>query len=366
MSGPVGVAVVGAGDISRQYLANLTAFPDLVVRGIADLDEAAAASRAAEFGVPASGGVDAVLADLEVEIVVNLTVPAAHAEVALAAIAAGKHVWNEKPLTVDRAGGEQLLAAGEQAGVRVGCAPDTILGAGLQTARRMIERGEIGTPLTALSRFEVPGPDGWHPNPAFFYQPGGGPLLDMGPYYVAALVQAFGPVARVAATGVRSRDERVVGRGPLAGTAFGVAVPTHVAVLAQFEGGASSQSTFSFQAPSEREPLLEIAGTQATMRLPDPNHFDGEVQLMAAGKTTWTAHPVSGATDGRGIGVLDMARALRSGAPHRADGRLGLHVLDTLLAAEESITTGTFVEVASTVAVPAPLDADWDPRAATL
>jgi len=228
-SGPVGVGVIGAGVISKQYLDNLTVFPDLKVHVIADLFEDVAAARAKEYGIAQSSGVDAALNHPDVEIVVNLTIPAAHVEVATAAVNAGKHVWTEKPFSLDRESGLGLLKAADAAGMRLGCAPDTFLGAGLQTARRIIERGDIGTPLTAMTMFQTPGPESWHPNPAFLFQHGAGPLFDMGPYYLTALVQTFGSVRRVAAVGSKAKHVRVIGSGPKAGEEFTVEVQWHVA-----------------------------------------------------------------------------------------------------------------------------------------
>ncbi|MES2094568.1 MAG: Gfo/Idh/MocA family oxidoreductase [Actinomycetota bacterium] len=366
MSGPIGVGLIGAGTISRQYLENLTSFPDIVVHSIGDVYEPVAKERAAEFGIETWGGVDATLGHPDVEIVINLTVPAAHVEVALAAIAAGKHVWSEKPFSLDRASGLALIAAAEQAGVRLGSAPDTFLGAGLQTARRMIERGDIGVPLTALTLMQSPGPESWHPNPAFLFQEGAGPLFDVGPYYLTALVQTFGSVRRVAALGAKSRDTRVIGSGPRAGERFDVTVPSHVSALAEFEGGQSSQSIFSFDSPMDRHGFVEVSGTEGTMSLPDPNNFDGEIRVKHRGDAEWTSCPALGSTSSRGAGVLEMGRAIRADRPHRATGELAYHVLDTMVSISESIETHSFVEVASSVALVPALPQDWDPTAATL
>ena len=199
-TGPVGIGIVGAGTISDTYLENLTSFPDTTVVAVADLVPEAARRKAEQFGVPRFGAVEALLADEEVDIVVNLTTPNAHAEIAGRAVRAGKHVWNEKPLTLDRASAQALLRAAEAAGVQVGGAPDTFLGPGLQHARRLVEQGVIGTPLTALVLMQNPGPESWHPNPAFLFATGAGPLFDLGPYYLTDLSQVLGPVAQVAAT----------------------------------------------------------------------------------------------------------------------------------------------------------------------
>jgi predicted dehydrogenase len=365
-TGPVGVGIIGAGVISKEYLDNLTSFPDVKVVAIGDLFEETAAARAAEYGVPVHGGVDAVLDDPDVEIVINLTIPAAHVEVATRAVNAGKHVWSEKPFSLDRESGLGLLKAADAAGMRLGCAPDTFLGAGLQTARRMIERGDIGVPLTALTLMQSPGPESWHPNPAFLFQDGAGPLFDIGPYYLTTLVQTFGSIRRVAAFGSKSRETRIIGSGPKAGEEFAVTVPTHVSSILEFEGGESAQSIFSFDSPLKRAGFVEITGTEATIAFPDPNRFDGEVRICAAGSDDWTTVPSIGSTASRGTGVLEMARAIRAGRPHRAQGELAFHVLDTMASIAESIDSRAFVDVESSAASVPALPEDWDPTAATL
>lgn len=365
-TGPVGVAVIGAGNISKQYLDSLTSFPDVKVHIIADLFQDAAAARAAEYGIASSGGVEDALNHPDVEIVVNLTIPAAHVEVATAAVRAGKHVWTEKPFSLDRESGRALLEEAKAAGVRLGCAPDTFLGAGLQTARRLIDAGEIGTPLTATTLFQSPGPESWHPNPAFLFQVGAGPLFDMGPYYLSALVQTFGSIAKVGALGSKAFEQRTVGSGPKAGEVFDVEVPTHVSAIAQFESGASSNSTFSFEAAKARVGFVEISGTEGVISLPDPNNFDGEVKICKTGQEDWTSVPAEGAANGRGMGVVDMARSIRAGVPHRVPGELAFHVVDAMVSIYESIDSGQFVDVTSSAPVSASLPIDWDPTEATL
>lgn len=365
-AGPVGVAVVGCGTISTQYLDNLTAFGDVRVVACADLDTARARETAQRYGIPVVGDTAEVVAHPDVEIVVNLTVPAIHTEVAHAAIAAGRHVYSEKPLALAREDGAALLAAADAAGVRVANAPDTFLGAGLQTAYRMIAEGAIGTPLTALTLMQSPGPESWHPNPAFLFQRGAGPLFDIGPYYLTTLVGAFGPARSVAAVGRRARDSRTVGSGPLAGTAFDVEVPTHVATLLDFAGGQAATSVLSFDSPLSRAGFVELTGTEATMALPDPNTFTGTIRLRRAGEDEWTSVPAKGPDTGRGLGVLDLARSLRAGTPHRASGELALHVLDLMVAIAESAETSAFVPVRTGCAAPALLPTDFDPYAATL
>lgn len=366
MSGPVGVGLIGAGTISDQYLTQLTSYPDLAVRFVADLVPERARAQADRYGVPATGTVEELLARDDVEVAVNLTLPAAHAAVSSAALAAGKHVWSEKPLATDLAAGAALVEQAEAAGLRLGCAPDTVLGPGLQLARRMIERGDIGRPLTAAATMQYAGPHRWHPAPDFLYQAGGGPLLDIGPYYLTALTQLLGPVTRVAARGAGAGPTRVIGRGPRAGETFEVTVPTYVTAIYDFAGGAVGQLTLSFDSPLTRVGELEVAGTAATLAVPDPNLFTGDVRTAGPGETGWTAVPVTGVPGGRGLGVLDLARGLRTGAPHRATGRIGLHVLEAMLATAASVESARFVEVGSRFEAVPPLPADFDPTRRTL
>ncbi len=369
-SGRVGVGVIGAGVISQQYLENLTRAADVSVVMVADLDTDRAAARAAEYGVPASGTVAELLARDDIEIVVNLTIPAAHVPVALDALAAGKHVWSEKPFALDLASGRALLDEAHRSGLRVACAPDTVLGAGIQTGRRLIEAGVIGEPLTALTLFQVSGPEAWHPSPEFLYARGGGPLFDMGPYYLSTLVQLLGPAARVVARGSQARASRVIGSGPRAGTAFPVEVPTHVAALIDFENGTTAQSTFSFQSSRPRVGVVEIAGTEGTLSLPDPNMFDGDLRIWRDGMFEESDAEVvtaTGSTFSRGAGVVELARAIRAGRPERASGEFAFHVLDLMVSLQQSAETdGGAVDIASTVAVPPALPEDWDPTASTL
>jgi predicted dehydrogenase len=363
--GPVGVAIIGAGNISTQYLKGLTSFPDVRLLALTDLDLDRAAAVGEPFGVPTGLGVAEVLATPEVELVVNLTPPAAHASVALAALEAGKHVYGEKPLTLDPASGEKLLVEAAQRGLRIGNAPDTFLGAGLQSAQRALRSGAIGTPVAAATAVQSPGPESWHPSPEFLFQVGAGPLFDLGPYYLTALVTLLGPVARVAATARRARAQRVIGSGPKAGTVFDVEVPTHVTALIDLASGPSVASTFSFDSPLPRR-MIEITGTEGTLCVPDPNTFAGPLRVRHAGDDDWRELPVSGPTAGRGLGVLEMARALRGAVPHRASGAMAFHVLEVMTAIIDSAQNGEFRAIESTAPVPAELPGDWDPYAKTL
>ncbi|MDR7188520.1 putative dehydrogenase [Microbacterium sp. BE35] len=371
-SGAVGVGIIGAGNISDQYLTHLSRFPDVRVIAIGDLLEDRAKAQAEKYGVPHAGGIELVLNDPDVDIIVNLTIPAVHVEVSLAIIAAGKHVWTEKPIGIDREESQRLLTAADAAGLRVGVAPDTVLGPGVQTAKRAIARGDIGRPLFASTSFQWQGPEIFHPNPAFLYAKGGGPLLDMGPYYVSALVHVFGPVASVAALGLQGSPTRKVQVGELAGQEFPVEIPSTLSVLTEFERGGQAQSLYSTDSPLKRHGIVEVNGTEGTIVIPDPNYFGGSITItrpltdVSVREQEIIQVPQEGVLTGRGLGLLDMARSIRDGRPHIATGEFGYHVLDTLLSIEEAAATHSFVTVESTLGEVGSLPADFDPLAATL
>ncbi|HEY5981750.1 MAG TPA: Gfo/Idh/MocA family oxidoreductase [Microlunatus sp.] len=372
-SGPVGVGFIGTGMISNTYLENLTRFPDIDVIILGDLNVELARSRAEQHEIRQWGTADDVLNHPDVEVVVNLTIPAVHAEVAGKAIAAGKNVWTEKPISVDLESGRALLAQAEAAGLLVGVAPDTVLGPGMQTARRAIARGDIGEPLSAQTVMQYVGPDIFHPNPEFLFSPGAGPLFDIGPYYLTALVQLFGSVQSVAAVGSRSRGTRTIRAGERAGTTFDVLVPTHVSAVAQFVDGGVSQSVFSFDSPLTRMGYVEVTGTEGTMIIPDPNLFTGDVLITRAPAFAalaedpqWESVAITGVYAERGLGVLDLARASRTGGTPLASGELGFHVLDTMVAIEEAITENRTVAVESRVGRVPWVAEDFDPFAATV
>jgi predicted dehydrogenase len=364
-AGTTRVAVVGAGNVSDEYLRALTSYPDLAVTAVADLDPARAKAQAEAYGVPVSGTAAQVLGRDDVDLVVNLTIPAAHADVALAAIGAGKHVWGEKPFALDRAGASAVLDAARAMGVVVGNAPDTILGPAIQTSQRLLAEGAVGTPRTVLTLMQGPGPDVWHPRPQFLFAKGAGPLFDIGPYYVTTLVQLLGPIASVAAVGQTPRSERIVGTGPDAGTPFPVEVSTHVSVVTTFASGVVGTSVYSFDSPVHRQ-LFEVTGADGTMEVP-VSGFDGPTRLLTgvAPDTPWRTVPAAGAPSGRGVGVLDMARAVRAGERPRASGELAYHVLDVMLAIEESIEAGSPVRIESTAPPVAPIPPHWDPTTRT-
>lgn len=351
------VGIVGAGNISEIYLTNLTSkFDNISVTGIADIVVERAQERASKFGVQALS-VDELLAHPDVDVVVNLTIPAVHAQVALQAIANGKSAYNEKPLAIDRADGQKLLKEAAAKGVLVGSAPDTFLGGGLQSVRKYLDDGIIGNPIAVSAQMLGHGMEAWHPDPYFFFQPGAGPLFDVGVYYVQALASIVGPVSRVSALSSISFPERVVGSGPKTGDVVPVNTPTHIQSAIEFENGVVGNLGASFDVWETNHSTLVIYGTEGTLRCPDPNTFGGPIQLLKGGEKEWGDLPLlyGNTENSRGLGVWDMANSLLTGEPARANGKLGYHVLDIMASVLESSETGTTVSVESTVDRPAGL-----------
>jgi predicted dehydrogenase len=352
----VGIGIIGCGNISGAYLKAMASFPILDIRGVADLNRALADAKAAEFNVPAKN-IDELFADPKVEIIVNLTVPKAHVAVGLQALDAGKHTYSEKPLGINFAEGKKLAEAAKAKGLRIGAAPDTFLGGGHQTARALIDAGAIGQPVGGTATFMCPGHERWHPNPAFYYEVGGGPMLDMGPYYITDLVNLFGPVAQVAGFAITPRKERTITSEPRNGERIPVHVPTHVAGLMAFANGAVVQIGMSFDVAGHKHVPLEVYGTEGTLIVPDPNHFGGEVEFLKKGGSFEPQPLTAPYADGnyRSIGVADLAHAIRSNRPHRANGSLALHVLEVMEAFHTASETGRTVAITTATERPAPL-----------
>lgn len=355
MAARVKVGVIGCGNISSNYLKHMRAFEILEVGAVADIDRARAEAKAEEEGVPVKT-VAGLLADPEIEIVVNLTVPAAHAEVSLAAIEAGKHVYSEKPLATARADGKKVLDAARERGLLLGCAPDTFLGGGLQTCRKLLDDGWIGRPVAAAAFFMGHGLEAWHPNPEFFYKTGAGPMMDLGPYYITALVHLLGPVRRVTGSAQISFAERRILSQPLYGQSIRVETPTHVAGVLDFESGVVATVITSFDVWNSTLPCIEVYGSEGSLSVPDPNIFGGPVRVQRAAAGEWSEMPLShAATVGRGIGVADLAYAIRCERPPRASGELAYHVLEVMQAFAEASALGQHVPVQSRVQRPAAL-----------
>jgi predicted dehydrogenase len=355
MDNSVKIGIIGAGNISEQYLQASRTFPILDVVGIADLMLPRAESRAEAFGIRAYTP-DELLADPDIEIVINLTIPAAHSPVSLAILESGKHVYSEKPLAVTRAEGQQILALAEARGLLVGCAPDTFLGGGLQTCRKLIDDGWIGEPVAATAFLTSRGPESWHPDPAFFYQPGAGPMFDMGPYYLTTLIHLLGPVRRVTGSTRRTFPERIATSPARYNERIPVSVTTHLAGVLDFAAGAVATIITSFDVWHSSLPRIEIYGSEGSLSVPDPNVFGGPVLLRRAGAEEWSTIPLTHYVPmGRSIGVADMAYALRYGRQHRANGQLAYHVLDLMYAFDEASETGRHITIESLCDRPAPL-----------
>lgn len=350
------VGIIGCGNICGIYFQASKTFDILDVVACADIMPEKAQAMAAEYGCKACT-VDELLADPDIDIVINLTIPAVHADVSLAALNAGKCVHSEKPLAVSRADGKRVLDFAASKNLRVGNAPDTFLGGGLQTCIKLIDDGWIGRPIGATAFMAAHGPESWHPNPEFFYKVGGGPMFDMGPYYITALVAMLGPVRRVSGSTRISFPERIITSQPKYGTKVKVEIPTHIAGLMDFACGAVGTIITSFDVWAAHLPCIEIYGTEGSLSVPDPNCFGGPVRVLRAGASSWTEVPLShGYSDNsRGIGVADMAYAIRSGRAHRASGELAYHVLDVMCAFHDSSNAGKHIELESTCVRPKPL-----------
>lgn len=348
------VGLIGCGNISAIYLQAPAKFGRFEIVACADIELERAQARAAEYGIAKACTVDEILSDPEIEVILNLTIPAAHAEVALAALAAGKSVYTEKPLATTREAGRQVLELAEAKGLRVGCAPDTFLGAGLQTCRKLIDEGAIGQPLAATAFMGYPGPERWHPNPEFFYQPGAGPLFDMGPYYLTALINLLGPVQRVTASAQALRKERIVTNKINPGAKIAVNTPTHISGTLDFTNGAVASLITSFDVAAHNIPNMEIYGTEGTLSVPDPNGFGGPVRLRQNGDSEWREISLTLPydTNSRGLGIADMIYSMQNGLPHQASGKLAYHVLDIMESLLESSSRGQHLNLTSGVERP--------------
>lgn len=355
----VKIGIIGCGNISAAYLRTVKAFSILEAVAVADIDPARAVARAQEFGVPRACSVQELLADPTIQIVVNLTTPQAHTEINLAAIEAGKHVYTEKPLAVTREDGAQILAAARTKGVRLGCAPGTFLGGGLQTCRKLIDDGAIGRPVAASAFMMSHGHESWHPDPAYYYKIGAGPMFDMGPYYLTALTTLLGPVSRVAGCAGIQIGERTITSQPKYGEKIIVETPDHVVGSLNFVSGAIGTIITTFATWRSQLPRIEIYGTDGTLSVPDPNTLAGPVAICKASDKEWTEVALThGHADGRnmwGIGVAEMAHSIVAGRPQRVTGDQAYHVLDVMQAFLDSSLSGQYYEVKSTFTRPTPL-----------
>ncbi|MFD0714419.1 Gfo/Idh/MocA family protein [Paenibacillus sp. GCM10027626] len=329
---PIKAGIIGCGNISRIYFSNLQKYPEIDLVAAADLELARAEERAREYGLAKAYTVEQLLADPEIEIVVNLTIPQAHAPVCMQALAAGKHVYVEKPLAVTREEGQRVLELAAEKGLRVASAPETFLGGGIQTCRKLIDDGAIGKPVSVSGFMLCGGHESWHPDPEFYYAAGGGPMFDMGPYYLTAFVTLLGPIRRVTGSAVVTYPERTITSEKKRGQKIKVETPTHIAGVLDFASGAVGTLITSFDTMAGTSlPNIEVHGSAGSLLVPDPNGFGGVVKLRRHGGE-WEEVPLThGYTDNnRGIGVADMARAIAEGRQHRASGEMAYHVLEAM------------------------------------
>ncbi len=356
MGGTLGVGIVGCGHISEIYMANIPGFEALRLVACADIRPEVAAAKASVHGIEALS-TEALLAHEGVDIVLNLTTPAHHKAIACAALDAGKHVYGEKPLALDIAEGRAILSLADQKNLIVGSAPDTFLGGAHQTARAAIDDGLIGRPLSGVAFMMVPGHERWHHNPEFYYQRGGGPLYDMGPYYLTALVNMLGPVARVVGISGKGFQTRTIQSGPKAGTRFPVEVDSHVAAVLEFAEGAIVSMVMSFDVKAHGAGHIEVYGTKGSLSVSDPNRFQGTIRLSGVDREWRELDQTHAYGDGnhRGLGLADMATALSEGRQPRASGALAFHVLEIMEAVSTACRTGAAVDLHSRPERPQPM-----------
>lgn len=353
---PKKVGIIGCGNISQKYIDATQTFPVLDIVACADAFPQVAEKAAEKWGIEALS-VDDLLARDDIDIILNLTIPQAHAQVSLQALDAGKHVYLEKPFGLNRAEGQEVLDKASASGLRVGCAPDTFLGAGIQTCRKLLDDGAIGNVVAGTAFMMIPGHESWHPNPSFYYTEGGGPVFDMAPYYLTALVTLLGPVEQVSAFAAKTYPTRTITSEPRNGEVISVEIPTHISGTLKFESGALITMVMSFDVHRHSNHPIELHGESGSMQVPDPNTFGGSVKISKSRKDDWHEQPlVNGYTDNmRGIGAADLAHAVEMNRPHRCHSDLAFHVLDVMQALHESSDKGQHVTLESRCERPAPL-----------
>ncbi|AXV16406.1 oxidoreductase [Neorhizobium sp. SOG26] len=367
MSKELGVGIIGCGNISTTYFRLAPLFKGLKVVACADLNEKAAETRAEEYGVKAQSISD-LLANEEVDVVVNLTIPAAHFAVSKAILEAGKHVYSEKPLVITLEEGKALQALAQEKGLSVGCAPDTFLGGAHQLARKHIDEGRVGRITSGTCHVMSPGMEMWHPNPGFFFLEGGGPILDLGPYYIANLINFLGPVKRVAALTSMASPTRLVTSEPLNGQVIPVETPTNIHALLEFVNGATITLSASWDVWSHRHSNMELYGTEGSIFVPDPNFFGGKVEASGRNKDIqplepWDhpfgienqEHPQGPRANYRTAGLADMAMAIIEGRDARCSLERTLHGVDVMTSILKSGEEGRFIDLTTTCTQPAAL-----------
>ena len=369
MSKTYGVGIIGCGNISAAYLRLAPLFKGIEMRAVADIDMTVAEARASEFGVRAQS-VDALLANDEIDIVVNLTIPEVHHTVTKSILTAGKHAYSEKPLVLSLEDGLDLKKTAEERGLLVGCAPDTFLGGAHQQARALVDAGVIGRVMSGTTHVMSKGMEAWHPNPDFFFRPGAGPVLDIGPYYVANLINLVGPVKRVSAFANAARRERVIGSGPRAGETVPVSTPTTIHAVLEFLGGAVITLGASWDVYGHNHTPMELYGTQGALFIPDPNFFGGEVVIVDPDGKREVAppwgHPLGipnqerpagqpPVANYRSAGFADMVAAIDEKRDPRCSLDVSLHGVDVMTSILKAAETGSVVDLTTTCKRPAPL-----------
>ncbi len=370
--GPLRVGLIGTGQISDIYLQTCAKFKEIEIVACGSLNQEESRAKAVLYNVERICAPDEIIVDREIDAILNLTTPAAHAQVSLAALEAGKHVYSEKPLASNIADAEHILTMAAANGLTVGTAPDTFLGGRWQTVRRLLDDGLIGRPTGVAAFVGTHGTERHHPYPDFYYQAGGGPMLDLGPYYLTAMVFFLGPISRVAGLANRAFDRRMIECGPRNGTWMNVEVDTHVHGMLEFECGVIGSITMSFDVWDSETPRLEIYGEKGTICIPDPdpihgaNIFHGEVWYRTRESSRWTHQPRPTGReqwqvaenhyrlneDSRGIGLVEMAYAIRESRLPRASGELAFHVLEVMTGILNSSGKGEFVKIASRPPIP--------------
>ncbi|WFE76845.1 Gfo/Idh/MocA family protein [Roseinatronobacter sp. S2] len=356
MTKTLGIGVLGCGNISAAYMRLAPLFRGIEMRACADLNADAAKARAEEFGLRAET-VDGLLGADDIDIIVNLTVPAAHFDVSMQILDAGKHVYSEKPFVLSLEEGQKLAAKAAEKDLRVGSAPDTFMGGAHQLARHLVDSGRVGKVSSGTCFVQSPGMEMWHPNPDFFFKPGGGPILDLGPYYISNLVQLLGPVKRVTAMSMSAQAERTITSQPRHGEKITVETPTTIHAILQFQSGAQVTYCASWDVWQHCHAPMELYGADGTLHVPDPNFFGGEVRMTSKAAFTsagvaWD-HPFGRANDGtnanyRAAGLADMALAITDGRAHRCSLEFSLHVVDVMTAILNAATAGQVLDITTT------------------
>ena len=356
MDSPLKIGVIGCGSISSTYFKNLMNIEELSIIACADIDIEKARMIGNQFQISKSSNVEELLSNKEIDLVVNLTVPKAHYEISKEIIKSKKHLYSEKPLAIDRKEGNELIDFAKEQGVSIGCAPDTFLGIGIQTGIKLINKNMIGTPIAGSISMFTAGHERWHPNPGFFYLKGGGPVFDMGPYYLTTLIAILGPVKRVSSLSKRTYDHRTSALNK--DMQLPVEIDTHISGILEFQNGAIVSLTMSFDVWGSEMPKVEIYGTKGTISLPDPNQFDGAIKVKI-GTSNWKKNKLVSTGPGRGIGIIEMATAIRENRLSRVDASLANHVLDVMQTLAESSNSGDCIDINSSCEKPKPVEYNY-------